>query len=117
MKRTPQVPAPLVSLLLVNWNGGEVLPRCLDSLAAQTFLDFEIILVDNGSTDGSVESAKARWPGMEVFRQGENTGFAAANNLGARHARGRWLALLNTDAFPAPDWLATLLHAAHEHPE
>jgi GT2 family glycosyltransferase len=106
-----------LSVILVNWNGGEVLPRCLDSLAAQTFQDFEVILVDNGSTDGSVEAAEARWPDIRIFRQGQNTGFAAANNLGARHARGQWLALLNNDAFPAPDWLPTLLGAAADHPQ
>jgi len=108
---------PVISLLLVNWNGSRVLPRCLDSLAAQTFQNFEILLVDNGSTDGSAEAAEAHWPGIRVFRQTENTGFAAANNLGARHARGEWLALLNNDAFPAPDWLATLLRATEQYPE
>ena len=106
-----------VAIIIVNWNGAKYLPRCLDALGRQTFTDFEILVVDNGSTDGSVDGLERSWPGIKVVRLGKNLGFAAGNNLGARLARGEWLALLNSDAFPAPDWLEELLQAAQRHPE
>ncbi|GAB4578742.1 MAG: glycosyltransferase family 2 protein [Anaerolineales bacterium] len=112
-------PPPMLSILIVNWNGGKVLPQCLQSLVAQTFQDFEVVLVDNGSTDGSVDDLEAQWPQLALYltRLPQNLGFAVANNIGARAARGEWLALLNTDAFPTPTWLETLLTAAHQHPD
>jgi GT2 family glycosyltransferase len=112
-------PSPLVSVILVTWNSAAYLPRCLESLAAQTLNDFEVVLVDNGSTDGCLDGVEARWSGLNirVERLGENKGFAAANNLGARLARGQWLALLNSDAFPEPFWLEELLKAARDNPE
>lgn len=113
------MPAPPLSIVIVNWNGGKVLPHCLGGLAAQTFQDFEIILVDNGSVDGSVDDLETHWPHLplKLICLPQNVGFAAANNTGARAAQGEWLALLNNDAFPAPDWLETLLAAARESPE
>lgn len=110
---------PEVSIIITTWNSESVIPRCLDSLVQQTFRDFEVIVVDNGSMDGSLVGLESRWPGLtlRVERLEENRGFAAANNIGARLARGQWLALLNSDAFPAPDWLEKLLLAAQNHPE
>jgi GT2 family glycosyltransferase len=110
---------PSVSVILVSWNSAACLPRCLQALAAQTFADFEVVLIDNGSTDGSLEGVESHYPGLRlrVERLGENKGFAAANNLGARQAQGQWLATLNTDAFPQPDWLEELLKATRENPE
>ncbi len=112
------MPPPLTSVILVTWNSAAYLPRCLESLAAQTFADFEIIVVDNGSTDDCVADLESRWPALNLrlARLAKNTGFAAANNLGAGLAQGEWLALLNTDAFPEPAWLENLLRAAGENP-
>jgi GT2 family glycosyltransferase len=111
-------PPPYISVILVTWNSTVHMPRCLDCLAAQTLKDFEVVLVDNGSTDGSLDRLESRWPGLtlRVERLDENRGFAAANNLGAHLARGYWLALLNTDAFPDPGWLEKLLQAAERYP-
>ncbi|MBU1660121.1 MAG: glycosyltransferase family 2 protein [Chloroflexi bacterium] len=106
-----------VSIIIPNWNGANVLPRCLTALSAQTFTDYEAIVVDNASTDGSVDNLEAQWPNVQVIRLDRNLGFAAANNIGAHHARGRWLALLNNDAFPEPGWLAALVQATRTHPE
>ncbi|HET7746927.1 MAG TPA: glycosyltransferase family 2 protein [Vicinamibacteria bacterium] len=105
-----------VAVIVVNWNSGAMLDRCLRALAAQTVRPSRVIVVDNGSSDGSADRLEARFPGVEVLRLGENVGFAAANNRAAAAARGiRWLALLNPDAFPEPGWLAALLEAADAH--
>ncbi len=114
-----RIDSPLVSIILVTWNSAAHLPHCLESLGRQTFKNFEVIVVDNGSTDGALDGLESHWPGLaiQVLRLDENMGFAAANNLGARLARGRWLALLNPDAFPEPTWLEELLHAVESHPQ
>jgi len=90
------------------------LPRCLSSLSKQTYSDFEVVVVDNGSADDSVSELELKWPQLRlrVERLGKNLGFAFANNVGAQVAQGRWLALLNSDAFPTPTWLEHLVHTA-----
>lgn len=107
-----------VSIVIVVWNSRLYFPRCLKALENQTLKDYEVIVVDNGSTDGSVSNLEKDWPGFDirVERLPDNLGFAAANNLGARLARGQWLALLNADAFPEPDWLECLLDVANQYP-
>jgi GT2 family glycosyltransferase len=114
-----QNPAPCISVIIVSWNSAAYIFRCLNALVAQTFTDFEVVLVDNGSTDGCLDGVESRWSGLtlRIERLEENRGFAAANNLGARLAHGEWLALLNSDAFPDPDWLEKLFLAAGRHPE
>ena len=109
---------PIVSIVIVCCDSAKYLPRCLKALEAQTYRDFEVILVDNASTDGSTEGVQEKHPSLRlrVERLRTNTGFAAANNLGARMAGGEWLALLNPDAFPEPDWLEQLMQAASEYP-
>ncbi len=84
---------------------------------AQTFRDFEVLVLDNASTDDSADEVERRWPGFRLVRFEHNLGFAAANNRGAQLARGRWLAFLNNDAFPQPDWLERLVEAAQARPE
>lgn len=109
---------PLVSIILVSWNSARFLPRCLEHLSKQTFQGFEIVLIDNGSQDRGTDHIESEYPQLRlrVERLDSNIGFAAANNRGARLARGKWIALLNTDAFPEPDWLEQLLQAARSHP-
>lgn len=109
---------PLVSVVIVAWNSAAHLPHCLSALSKQTMGDFELIVVDNGSTDGSLDLLKTtQWDfPIQVERLGTNFGFAAANNIAAHLTQGRWLALLNTDAYPEPDWLENLLRAAGENP-
>lgn len=103
-----------ISVIVVNYNAGAYLKRCLDALGAQTFGDFEILVADNGSTDGSLSLAEGR---ARILRLERNAGFAAANNAAARAAQGRWLAFLNPDAFPEPDWLAHLDEATRRWPD
>jgi GT2 family glycosyltransferase len=103
--------AIFVSVIVVNWNGGSVLTKCLHSLRMQTYKAFELIVVDNGSTDQSWVGLENKWPGINLIRFSDNKGFAVANNMGARQASGEWIALLNSDAFPEPDWLEVLVDA------
>ncbi len=111
-------PLPLVSIIIVTWNSKKYLSNCLEHLLAQSFRDFEIILVDNGSSDGALDGMQEKYPSLNLRIHGlkTNIGFAAANNIGARLARGYWLTLLNTDAFPNPDWLSNLISAANKDP-
>lgn len=111
--------SPSVSVIIVSWNSAEHLPHCLDSLSLQTFQSFEVIVVDNGSPPQGIVGLEQKYPALDVRveRLASNQGFAVANNIGARLARGKWLALLNADAYPKPDWLEKLLDAARRHPE
>ncbi len=112
-------PPPRISVILVIWNSAAVLPHCLENISKQSVKDFEIVIVDNGSSDNAIEQLQESWPNInfQIKKLGSNKGFAVANNIGARLARGKWLALLNSDAFPEPDWLEQLLQAAENNPE
>jgi len=104
---------PFVSVVVVNWNGKHLLGECLDSLLAQRDVnDIDIILVDNGSRDGSVEFVQERYQDVRVINLMENKGFAGGNNAGIRIASGRYIALLNNDTKADPLWLANLLRTA-----
>lgn len=107
---------PHFSVLIVNYNGGAYLQGALDSLKSQTFRDFEVILVDNASTDRSAETLEtAGLPAFTLLKEPENHGFARGNNLAAARAKGTWLALLNPDAEADPDWLAEVAAAIRVH--
>jgi GT2 family glycosyltransferase len=109
---------PLFSVIVLNWNGRHLLEECLDSVMAQTFRDFELILVDNGSGDGSAAWAEERWGGkVRVLALPANRGFAGGNNEGIRAARGAYAVLLNNDTAADSGWLAALAAAAARHPE
>jgi len=110
-------PSPRVSVAVVAYESGPLLADCLAALRTQTIGDVEVILVDNASRDGAAAAAAAAQPELVFMPNAENLGFAAAVNQAARRARGRWLALLNPDAFAAPDWLAALLAAAEAWPD
>jgi len=111
----PDVP-PDISIVVVNWNRCDYLRACLASLAAQRGVDFETIVVDNGSSDGSAEMARSEF-GVHVIANAANLGFCAANNQAFAAARGRFIALLNNDAEAAPDFLANLRRAFDTAPD
>ncbi len=104
------------SIICVNYNGGARIQRCMAALAGQTNADFEVFMVDNGSSDGSdntpVPDARFKW-----IKAGKNLGFAAGNNLAAREAKGDWIFLINPDAYAEPECLQTFLEAMRRHPD
>jgi len=106
---------PLVTVIIVFWNSEKHFPECLERLATQTFRDFEIVVVNNGSDIHWFDQYNI--DGLRVHHLEANLGFAVANNIGARLVRGKWIALLNADAYPEPDWLENLLKAARENPQ
>jgi N-acetylglucosaminyl-diphospho-decaprenol L-rhamnosyltransferase len=109
--------SPQVSVVVVTYESGPTLADCLAALKAQTFADHEVILVDNGSADRAAQAAAAADPSLVFIDNGANLGFAAAVNQAARRASGRWLALLNPDAYAEPAWLERLVAAATAHPD
>lgn len=107
---------PALTVCVIAYNSGPTLRTCLERLAAQSFRDFETIIIDNASPDPGDAEIAAAFPQMRLIRNAENLGFTGAGNQAARLARGRWLVLLNPDAYAEPDWLAELVSAAERHP-
>jgi hypothetical protein len=101
----------LISVVVVNWNRRDLLRRCLLSLEAQRDAETEIIVVDNGSTDGSADFVAAEFPAIRLIRNTANRGFCGANNQGIHIARGEFVALLNNDAEADPGWAAAMVRA------
>jgi len=108
---------PRVTVVIPNWNGARWLERCLRSLQAQEGADCEIVVVDNGSTDDSLEIVRRHCPEARCLELKKNAGFAAAVNAGILAARGELVALLNNDTAVEPGWLAALVAAMDRHPE
>ena len=107
------IEAPLVSAVVVNWNGIACIEACLDSLLAQRWPAHEIIVVDNGSSDGSRELLRTRYGArITLIESPVNVGFAGGNNLGIRAAKGEYVALLNNDAVAEVDWMGELVRTA-----
>jgi GT2 family glycosyltransferase len=110
---TPQLVPGLVSVIVVNWNGMAYLPECLDSVCKQDYSRKELIVVDNGSTDGSrdwLRAHSARWGRLIELKS--NTGFAGGVNAGIRASVGEYVALLNNDAVAEPGWISEMIAAA-----
>jgi GT2 family glycosyltransferase len=100
-----------VSLIVLNWNGKEHLVRCLPSLLALDYSNYEVILVDNGSTDGSVEYVASEFPRVKVIENGRNLGYAGGMNVGIAQSEGDVVILLNNDVIVRRDWLSELMGA------
>ena len=103
-----------VSIVIPNWNGRHFLATCLDSLLAQTYKDFEIIIVDNGSKDGSLDLLSHEYPQVQVIALEYNTGFSFAVNRGIEASRGEFIALINNDTKAEPSWLAKMVSVLQE---
>lgn len=105
---------PFVSIIILNYNGRELLRTCLDSVLKNSYpkSGYEVILVDNASTDGSASFVEKHFPSVKVIRSSENLGFTGGNNLGLEHAKGSYIVLLNSDTRVEKEWLQELVKAA-----
>ncbi|OGR16806.1 MAG: hypothetical protein A2X81_19905 [Desulfobacterales bacterium GWB2_56_26] len=108
---------PLIEIIIPNWNGEGMLNHCLQSLRQQTFSDFAVTVVDNGSHDGSIELMERQFPEVRLIKLDHNTGFSVAVNTGIEAAKAPWLLLLNNDMEVAPDCLEKLCLAVAQYPE
>jgi GT2 family glycosyltransferase len=106
-----------ISIIIVNWNGKKFLSECLEGLRRQTYQSLTITLVDNGSTDGSVDFVKKIHPEVRVICLDRNEGFSVANNIAIENVNNAYVALLNNDAVAHPNWLKSLVDALEEHPQ
>ncbi|MBU4331546.1 glycosyltransferase family 2 protein [Patescibacteria group bacterium] len=97
--------SPLITIVIITWNSRKFLPYCLESIFEQTFKDFSIIIVDNGSTDGTVEYIKQEYPMATCLKNFKNLGFCRANNQGIHLAKGEYVLLCNTDIILKNDFL------------
>lgn len=105
-----------LSIIIVSWNTADLLEACLASIMAHPpRRDFEVIVVDNASEDGSVQMVRRQYPRVTLLENEKNVGFARANNQGIRQASGRYLLLLNPDTEVRPDALETLLRFLGKH--
>lgn len=109
---------PFFTVQIINYNAGAYLQNAIDSLAAQSFRDFEVILIDNDSTDGSLDALNVSdLEDCRIEPLGRNSGFAEGNNIAAKMARGEWIVLLNADAAASPDWLSVLKETIEAYPD
>lgn len=109
--------APTVSIIIPHLNGRHHLDDCFQSLRRLTFTDFEVILVDNGSTDGTQEFVRENYPEVRLLELGQNRGFTGACNAGWQAAQGEFVILLNNDTEVDAHWLAEIVDAFARHPE
>lgn len=108
------VESPIVSIILVNYNGLKDLGPCIESLQQQTYSNYEVILVDNNSSDGSAEFVENNYPKVQVIKTGKNLGFGAGNNVGIIKSRGQQIVFTNYDVEFHPDWLLSMIKAASD---
>lgn len=106
-----------VSVVVPNWNGLRFVGMCLDSLSKLDFEDYEVIVVDNGSTDGSRELIEEKYPEVRLLKLSDNMGFAIACNEGIKASNAEYIVLLNNDIEVTPDWLRELYEGMERHPE
>ncbi len=110
-----QAQSPRVTIVIPNWNGLTHLPECLGALTAQSFVDHEVVVVDNASSDGSVEWVRSHYPDVRILELAHNAGFSGAVNAGMLDARTEYVALLNNDTSAEMGWLQALVAALDTH--
>jgi len=108
---------PLVSIVILNWDGKEDTIELLNSLRKTTYKNYEVIVVDQGSRDGSVNAIRNKFGGVKIIQNKENVGFAAGNNIGIKNGRGDYFFLMNNDMVVHKDWLSELVKVAESNKE
>ncbi|MEM7171152.1 MAG: glycosyltransferase family 2 protein [Pseudomonadota bacterium] len=106
-----------VCIIIVNYNSGDLLSQCLKAVMAQTYQDFEVILVDNASEDNSIENLPKLPKKVDLIKNKKNLGFAAANNMAIMRTSALWVVTLNPDTYPEKEWLEKLRAATGRHPD
>jgi len=109
--------SPWVRIVIVNYNSGPWLQKVIDGLAVQSFENFEVVIVDNNSTDDSFSSLSVSDDRFQLLALAENTGFAFANNRGFEGSTSEWFCTLNPDCIPNPDWLMRMNDACRRYPD
>jgi len=103
---------PLVTFIIINWNGGKFIQECVNSILNQTYKNIEIIVVDNASTDDSpfiIEKIQYNIPNLHLIKNHKNVGFAAACNIGIKRAKGEFIVCVNNDAVLSQEWLMEVM--------
>ena len=108
---------PLVSIIILNYNAGKLLLNCIDSVFKSTYQNFEVIVVDNLSTDNSHVRCKEKFEKIQLIENKENLGYCEGNNIGIRNANGEFIIILNPDTVVEPNWLNHLMFAYNKFGE
>tara|TARA_Y100000741_G_scaffold313845_1_gene258973 strand:+ start:628 stop:1668 length:1041 start_codon:yes stop_codon:yes gene_type:complete len=103
--------SPLVSVIVLNYNAGELLVNCVNSLKKSEYTNLEILVVDNISSDGSQKKCKEQFPDIRLIQNEKNLGYCGGNNVGIREAKGEFIVILNPDTIVDPNWLNELIIA------
>ena len=103
--------SPLISIIILNYNAGELLLNCVNSLRKSTYTNLEILVVDNISSDGSQKKCKERFPEIKLIQNNKNLGYCGGNNIGIRDARGEFIVILNPDTIVEPNCISELISA------
>ena len=103
--------ASLVSIIILNYNAGKLLHECVESVFKSHNKNFEVILVDNASSDKTYKQCKEKFNGITLLENKKNLGYCEGNNVGIRRAKGEFVVVLNPDTIVKPDWLNALIHA------
>ena len=103
--------SPLVSIIILNYNAGELLLNCVDSLKKSTYTNLEILIVDNISSDNSQKKCKEKFPDIKLIQNNENLGYCGGNNVGINEAKGKFIVILNPDTIIEPNCIDELISA------
>src|SRR5438445_4153730 len=108
---------PLISIIILNYNAGELLLNCVQSVLSSNYKNFEIIVVDNASTDHSHNKCKEKFSKIQLIENKQNLGYCEGNNVGIRQAKGDFIVILNPDTKVEPNWLEELLKGYNKYGE
>jgi len=108
---------PLVSIIVLNYNAGELLLNCIESIKKSAYKNLEIIVVDNISTDKSQKICKEKYPDIKLIQNNENFGYCEGNNIGIREAKGDYIIILNPETIVETNWIEELISAYNKFGE